>query len=1154
MALIPNNTAAFTVRLANAIDVLASVDFETIAGTAAPDADYEAQSGTIEFAPGQTVHQLLVPIRAYSGPSKAFTIRLTNPVNCALTDFEGAMVVPGEAATVLFSDNFNAGQTEIQDRPPQVGGLWDGDGYPIPGVDSGALVTGLPEGYCRLTASFAPANRDGMVSYRVKFSDMVKREDANENGRVTMRLYADSGMSTVQAYVVMFENPSSPGVGPVIWLYSPDQVEHQVNYDFTGLTALNLELQWNPTTFMTRLLVNDAVLFEEVGGPADNIFHKLEVEVSGLSSCKVDDVEVDQYGTAGAAVIFADEFSHNGETPLAIAAHTPDVGPAWDDDSSIADQDYPMVKLANDALQLGLVESRWQSASVQFGGTAETGVLSLKATVLDYQADTHYTGGQFDMELFSMDGNAWLDVYLYITAGYVTIEGRGIRPGYPFYAPFDFEALGGAPLNLELRWDLDNKVGVALINNVEYVRVPVDLFEGPVDGIWMGQQRLPNVVVDKITVEALSAPLDFPAIPDSLIFMDQFTGDTASLEDKPAQVGSGAWSLMPTSPALEYGYNLLVLEGGNGTGGVRGGKFPIGSRMPTSGPVRVVVELMTTNLEGYFYLGVADTPSLAEAVTGAFLMVNCVTQSLQIVGHTDISEGFPLKAAWDFPFDKFLEMRFEIGSTLIEAYYITNGTVHKVGEWNIEAPINDASGFHLFLATVDGIRTDIGPIVIGSNERFAPNRGLSPPNRLVMDDWSDQGVGGEIFGRLPRSAAGDGTSNTWQNVSSTATGYPEVLAAEQLVVTSAAKEVSRFAIETAGIQGLPGPLLLTTRIRGIDTAASDAGSYFETGYLPGGAGDIGTYPGYYMRTNLKEGTIALVCPGGTASGPFDFSALSFPIDVQLSVNPNNGVVQGHVLEGAARYDVVALADAAFVPYSNGTADFRANGVAQLELQKISFRQSWEAEAMPASLMGLIYDSFTDIDGTFAFNHTGDSGVEWFMNTDAHDAADADQAGMVIKGNALATQAWNNGNTTMLPNVAVPPATPYYVEFGVTFAAGTGNSPNLVLNRASALSDAGISGADWMCQLLHATTPNMGLFYGNLAGGDELSMPDGVLQIIRCEFNGTNLVIKLNGAVVMTDTDAMYASLPGGYMGLTIEDRGASEAQMPVTYYKVAELV
>lgn len=200
-------------------------------------------------------------------------------------------------------------------------------------------------------------------------------------------------------------------------------------------------------------------------------------------------------------------------------------------------------------------------------------------------------------------------------------------------------------------------------------------------------------------------------------------------------------------------------------------------------------------------------------------------------------------------------------------------------------------------------------------------------------------------------------------------------------------------------------------------------------------------------------------------------------------------------------------------------------------------------------MPLIYDTFSGVDGVFIFDHTGDSGVQWLMDSSAHDSATSDNVGLVLDAGRLSTQGYYGGSN-LIPTVPVPPGQPYYVEFEMFFADGTSNNTGIQILRAANTSESGISGASWMAEVGHQPEDQLAYVYGNIADVSGIAAPNGAAFVARFEFDGATMVVKINGAVVATDSDTMYQSLPGGYMGLNITDRGLSTAQMPIDNYKV----
>jgi hypothetical protein len=79
--------AVFTVSLSTQSGQTVSVDFATANGTSVAGTDYEAVTGTLAFAPGESVRTITVPIlsAASSRPTQAFVVNLTNPVHATLS-------------------------------------------------------------------------------------------------------------------------------------------------------------------------------------------------------------------------------------------------------------------------------------------------------------------------------------------------------------------------------------------------------------------------------------------------------------------------------------------------------------------------------------------------------------------------------------------------------------------------------------------------------------------------------------------------------------------------------------------------------------------------------------------------------------------------------------------------------------------------------------------------------------------------------------------------------------------------------------------------------------------------------------------------------------------------------------------------------------
>ncbi|MFV2067055.1 MAG: tandem-95 repeat protein, partial [Pirellulales bacterium] len=113
----PASQAAFTLSLSSPSALPVTVDFSTADGTASAVSDYEASTGTLTFAPGETSKTIVVPTRndRVREADETFLVNLSNPTGGAtIADPQGqATIIDVEAP--LFADSFENGQWD---------GLW----------------------------------------------------------------------------------------------------------------------------------------------------------------------------------------------------------------------------------------------------------------------------------------------------------------------------------------------------------------------------------------------------------------------------------------------------------------------------------------------------------------------------------------------------------------------------------------------------------------------------------------------------------------------------------------------------------------------------------------------------------------------------------------------------------------------------------------------------------------------------------------------------------------------------------------------------------------------------------------------------------------------------------------------------------------------
>jgi hypothetical protein len=81
-------SATFTVRLSVAGSEAITVNYATADGTATAGSDYQATSGTLTFAPGETEKTITVQVNGdrRAEPNETFVVNLSNPTNATIAD------------------------------------------------------------------------------------------------------------------------------------------------------------------------------------------------------------------------------------------------------------------------------------------------------------------------------------------------------------------------------------------------------------------------------------------------------------------------------------------------------------------------------------------------------------------------------------------------------------------------------------------------------------------------------------------------------------------------------------------------------------------------------------------------------------------------------------------------------------------------------------------------------------------------------------------------------------------------------------------------------------------------------------------------------------------------------------------------------------
>lgn len=90
-------SAVFLVRLSKPSTATVTITYATEDATAVGGSDYTPTFGTMTFQPGQTVMQVIVPVRDDKpGVSQEqFRLKLSNPVNAVLKSDRAVCTLPG---------------------------------------------------------------------------------------------------------------------------------------------------------------------------------------------------------------------------------------------------------------------------------------------------------------------------------------------------------------------------------------------------------------------------------------------------------------------------------------------------------------------------------------------------------------------------------------------------------------------------------------------------------------------------------------------------------------------------------------------------------------------------------------------------------------------------------------------------------------------------------------------------------------------------------------------------------------------------------------------------------------------------------------------------------------------------------------------------
>jgi hypothetical protein len=103
---IGTNSAVFTVNLSAASTQPVSVTFATANGSATAGSDYQANSGTVSFAAGETSKTITVLVNGdrLPEPNETYFVNLSNATNATIADSQGVGTIVDDEPRISISD------------------------------------------------------------------------------------------------------------------------------------------------------------------------------------------------------------------------------------------------------------------------------------------------------------------------------------------------------------------------------------------------------------------------------------------------------------------------------------------------------------------------------------------------------------------------------------------------------------------------------------------------------------------------------------------------------------------------------------------------------------------------------------------------------------------------------------------------------------------------------------------------------------------------------------------------------------------------------------------------------------------------------------------------------------------------------------------
>ncbi len=302
----PTN-AIFNVTLSGPSELPITVNYNTADITAQAGADYTAVSGTLTFAPGQTVQTISVPVLPGTtlGPDKTFAVNLSGATNASINNASGTATIHNSNAISLLSTNdaivsdgtagATATFTVTLAQPsllPVTVQYATADGTAIAGTDYQA-ASGL--------LTFAPGQTSQTINVTVlgdtlnqptkKFTVALSNPQNATLGRATGNGIINNTIAqpAVSVNNVSAVNGTSPNAVFTVSLSGPSGQPITVNYttiDGTAIAGVDYTTTSGTLTFapgQTSELVSVPILKDNVFGPPTRTFQLLLSNPSNAS-------------------------------------------------------------------------------------------------------------------------------------------------------------------------------------------------------------------------------------------------------------------------------------------------------------------------------------------------------------------------------------------------------------------------------------------------------------------------------------------------------------------------------------------------------------------------------------------------------------------------------------------------------------------------------------------------------------------------------------------------------------------------------------------------------------------------------------------------------------------------------------------------------